>query len=71
MGGLAALQLRVQRQHHQPHRRRVADRLDRRARVGQQPRPPLVVAEDLGDPVRPAREQRGRERRLERLHRTP
>lgn len=44
---------------------------DRRARVGKEkPRPLLVAAEYLGDPVRPAREERRRQPRLEGLHRS-
>jgi hypothetical protein len=71
VGGLAALQLGVARQHSQPRLRWVADLADRGASVGQQqPRPLLVVGEDLGDPVGPPGEQCGRQPRLERLHRT-
>jgi hypothetical protein len=69
--GLAALELGVQRQGSKPCVRRVAELADRRARVGEEKPPALVVvAEHLGDPVGPACEQLGRESRLECLHRS-
>ena len=69
--GLAALELGVQRQGSKPCLRRIAECAERRARVGEEKPPPLVVvAEDLGDPVGPACEQLGREPRLECLYRS-
>ncbi len=70
VSGLGALELGIERQHDEPRLGRVAEGTDRRAGVAQEkPRPLLVVAEHLGDPVRMAREQLGGEARLEGLHR--
>ena len=67
---LAALELRVEGQRDEPRLRRVAERADRGARVAEEePRPLLVVAEHLCDAIAIAREELGREPRLECLHR--
>src|SRR5882672_4653095 len=68
--GFAELQLGVQGQGREPRFGRVAERADRRARVGEEkPGLILVVGDHLSDPVRPAREEPGSEPRLECLYR--
>jgi hypothetical protein len=66
---LAALELGEEGQRDEPRLRRVAERADRGARVAEEePRPLLVVAEHLRDAIGMAREELGREPRLECLH---
>jgi hypothetical protein len=69
--GLTALELGIPRQCLEPRRHRVAERADRRARVGQEkPRALLVMAEHLADPVGPPLEEPRGKPRLECLHRS-
>jgi hypothetical protein len=69
--GLTVLELSVAGQDLEPRLRRVAERADRRPRVGQQePGALLVVRKHFADAVGPPRKELRREPRLERLDRT-
>jgi hypothetical protein len=71
VGSFPALELGIDRKDLEPRLGGVAHGADVRARVGEkQPTPLLVVAEDVGHQVRPAREELRRQAGLEGLDRT-